>query len=584
MMRVQPTAQQIEYLNSIGASDKATPPEAGPDVLVDHTAANDMTGNSRRLRRCWWWLVVWFLAALVIAGTCVVRGEEPALQACQDQTPASGECFEAVIFFPDYFGEGGALPRTAEQPTPPIPACPEKVFVELETLRIAVDDLHAEMDGLSAETSHWKSIIEDRTLPKPGRNAEFPAEALGTAIRRFETTVQTTGLAVATRGKQVLWATIGLVAVTVVGVGGLLITQSKMIERLAQLEWLTYSGTFRSKASDGDGLLRIATPRRGEKAMDHHHRQSDPAILPLSDHRRPPVGPLTTEVLDLAKGFCDRAADRSSCGGSWRLGMASITGNVRSENQDYGVCFDVNDRAVLIVADGCGGLPFGQRAAYLASLTAAVTVACACGAYGDDRELSVQAVALDAILSASGRLAIEGERLGITEVRGGLRTTLIVLVAFESEVGYAYIGDGGGCLIRTTGEIEHFVDPQKASSSALHLLAASLGPTIEGTPVCGKVTRKAGDLVIVGSDGVFDRVEGSFPKDVMCGCLRHDGDLQATAQRIVEELAAYQDDAGYVCDDNLTLGIMGDGTRPTLSYGYWSQTEPEQSRGVDPEL
>lgn len=74
------------------------------------------------------------------------------------------------------------------------------------------------------------------------------------------------------------------------------------------------------------------------------------------------------------------------------------------------------------------------------------------------------------------------------------------------DFGYGYIGDGGGCLLRSSGEIFHFLKPQKADVNDLNVLSASLGPTIDGEPVFGMINRVVGDLVIVGTDGVFDKV------------------------------------------------------------------------------
>jgi len=170
-------------------------------------------------------------------------------------------------------------------------------------------------------------------------------------------------------------------------------------------------------------------------------------------------------------------------------------------------------------------------------------------------------------MAAARRLAIEGDKLNITDVRGGLRTTLIVVIGNHKKLGYSYIGDGGGYIVSPTGETRQFLAPQKASNSAMNVLAASLGPMMQGEPVTGMVDRRAGDIVIVGTDGVFDRVETSFPADVLRGCIQYDGDLQRTAEQVVGELASFKDTAGYVCDDNLTLGIMGSGISTSLSKG-----------------
>lgn len=288
---------------------------------------------------------------------------------------------------------------------------------------------------------------------------------------------------------------------------------------------------------------------------------------------RQPAGatPSAAEQLDtiaLALGPRGKTAIRTDVE-PWTVGLATLCGNVRSENQDNGLAFQVGDTSVVIVADGCGGLSHGQRAALLASTSAAASIA---SDLTKTRWVApdLERIARTAIDAAAHRLAVEGDKLNIKEVRGGLRTTLIVVVAHRRELGFAYIGDGGGIVLRPSGEQYQFLEPQKASGMALNVLAASLGPVMEGRPKSGRFDRMPGELVLIGSDGVFDRVPESFAKDVLRGCISIGGDLRATADRIVTELADVQDPSGYVCDDNLTLGLLGDGTPPKLQSGFWS--------------
>ena len=146
---------------------------------------------------------------------------------------------------------------------------------------------------------------------------------------------------------------------------------------------------------------------------------------------------------------------------------------------------------------------------------------------------------------------------------------MIVVVGESAAVSYAYIGDGGGCIVRTDGAVEQFLVPQKAFDQP-NILTASLGPQMQGEPVVGTIERRPGDLVMIGSDGIFDRTDPSFPRDVLKASIKFQGDLNVTAQQIVDELASSQDTLGYLCDDNLSLGIMGDGSAPVLAAGFWN--------------
>lgn len=259
----------------------------------------------------------------------------------------------------------------------------------------------------------------------------------------------------------------------------------------------------------------------------------------------------------------------------WRLGLASIKGHVRSENQDCGLCFSIAGQDVMIVADGCGGLPHGQRAAIIAATHAALYIIRRLSLKLNTRRLEIQDLAQGAIENASRGLNEECKPLENADLNEGLRTTLIVVIGNAHEFGYSYIGDGGGHVLHSSGEIRSFLDPQKAPGQAANVLAASLGPQMIGQPVTGSLIRKPGDLVVIGSDGIFDRVNPNFAKDVLDECIRLDGNLQKTAERIVEELASVKDSAGYICDDNLTLGIMGDGCAPILPQGFWHNTDKE---------
>jgi len=254
--------------------------------------------------------------------------------------------------------------------------------------------------------------------------------------------------------------------------------------------------------------------------------------------------------------------------GLWNAGLATRKGNVRGENQDYGLAFTVGGVQILVVADGCGGIPNGGRAAFLAAVTAAESLSLAYGSEGERPEPC--AAAAGAIRAAWIRLAAEGDKAHVSEAQCGLRTTLLVVVGDKAEYGFAYIGDGGGEVVRVSGKIERFLVPQKASD-APNVLVCSLGPGMQGEPMMGRLAREAGDLLLVGTDGVFDRVDGSFGRDVLLAVIQNEGDLQGVAEQVLDELVEMHDEAGYVCDDNVTLGLMATGAPPKLAPGFWDE-------------
>lgn len=269
-----------------------------------------------------------------------------------------------------------------------------------------------------------------------------------------------------------------------------------------------------------------------------------------------------TWMLDWASRSARIRVKPQHTAGPWRLGFACVTGPVRAKNEDYALCFSVNEHDVLVAADGCGGMDHGQYASYVAASAAAVKLV---GIYGSDPKSlpDPQAAASIAVRAASSQLSVEADRSGITDFSAGMRTTLIVVVANRDEVGYAYIGDGGACVVRSSGETMSFLEPQKADGMA-NVLSGSLGPEIQGDPVAGRFPRRPGDLVIVGTDGVFDRVQATFPNEIARLAALKQGDLTRVAQEVLRDFGSIKDDLGFVCDDNMSLLILGDG-RPPVS-------------------
>jgi serine/threonine protein phosphatase PrpC len=238
----------------------------------------------------------------------------------------------------------------------------------------------------------------------------------------------------------------------------------------------------------------------------------------------------------------------------WGAGVASITGPVRKENQDAAIVFEVESTAVLIVADGLGGLPHGQEAARVAVGAAALSAAEVLGGFPGPTA-HPELVAEQALLESAAALCRQARSSGWTETRDGFRSTLICVVATPTTYGFCYLGDGGGVVVRQTGAIDAFLVPQKADGIA-NVVAGSLGPVIHGTPVVGKLPRQGGDNLFIGTDGVFDRVPDGFAASVVRLLGSHDGDAQAVASLVVSDFASAKDGSLFVCDDNMSIAIL----------------------------
>lgn len=253
------------------------------------------------------------------------------------------------------------------------------------------------------------------------------------------------------------------------------------------------------------------------------------------------------------------------------IALATATGHIRSHNEDYGMCFTIAQKQVLILADGCGGLPFGSRASYLAACAAARTIVRLVGTSEEPSCLNMVKVCRHAMLKAGACLHEETSPINSSLVTG-LRTTLIVVIADEKEFSFAYIGDGGGMVIHKDGSVERFLVPQRNPECASNVLTASLGPTMEGEAIAGIVVRKPGDLMVCGTDGVFDFVDAEFTTDVWRSVNDFQGDLQRLADTVVQELAETRDSHGWICSDNLTLGLIGDDVSGLAPAGVPSTT------------
>ena len=267
---------------------------------------------------------------------------------------------------------------------------------------------------------------------------------------------------------------------------------------------------------------------------------------------------------------------------AWNIGWATRKGPVRPKNEDFVLAFEIARRQVVIVADGVSGEPHGGTAAFLACQSAAWSITRQLGrlrAWDQPDPSAVASLALEAASRTLGKVADAFHRTN------GLRTTLIIVIASPKAYGYAYIGDGKGCVLRTTGTLDEFLMPQRASSDAPNVLAACLGPRILGAAVSGLLARHPGDLLIVGTDGVFTEsvaLGKEFFKNLLGAALHFQGDLQRTVASVLDELCMARDQFGFLFDDNLSLVLVGDGQRPQLAPGFWSVSTQSPSEDAQP--
>lgn len=612
-MRVTPTREQMAYLASVGVSSEtiAQPGPRSAPPLEDRSSPG--SGSAGRVLQ--WWAMLLVIIAFLISLAGLARAQEPSparQEAATSGDPADRrvvrtpvERLDAIEAEIDGIKEAVGRAATGEQMV-----VNQQEIVEIDrrlaSLRKTLledtsehrDRVNREIQLIQADIGDIRANLAAMTKNQGHRTDEIAALVTSTAQQtdvrlnqaRYisEKLVETRMDALRGRldeqRKDFNQAVVWIVVIGAMGVGIIIVGRIFMENRMRQVEQAAISALSETAAAP-NGCPTAPESAKPTRPVLKSETEKKTAVEPTRPQPQLPPEPAKQmqSIIASAGKFRHIRVKPTLPSKIWELGLATHKGNVRSENQDYGVCFQIDGHDVLVVADGCGGVPHGQRAAYLAVVSAAVSVVRTYGMAPRWNTPHVKDAAAKAIMDAAHRLAVEGDKLNVTDVRGGLRTTLIVVIGNKRELGYAYIGDGGGCVVKPCGEVHRFLDPHKANDFAMNVLSASLGPLMEGEPATGVLKRQPGDILIVGTDGVFDRVDKTFPKDVLRGCIQYAGDFQKTAEHILGELAFFQDGAGYICDDNLTLGLMGDGTAPKLSPAFWSPVHEDTAAGADAE-
>lgn len=230
-----------------------------------------------------------------------------------------------------------------------------------------------------------------------------------------------------------------------------------------------------------------------------------------------------------------------------RMAIESRRGG-RMSNEDRSAAFTVDDYDVLVVADGMGGHIGGARAASIAVETAREYLTRRLP-LARDTEL-VEDLVRSAFARAAEALAAEDAEIGLGG-RGvdALRTTLIVAVVTPEQYAVGAQGDGGAWAQRATGINVALMKPAKGD--ATNIVTASLGPAPEGQVEVTTKRRMKGDLLVVCSDGVADRVGPDFDEALR----EYAGDATA-ASEIVRPILDSFEGRPAVFDDNLTLGVL----------------------------
>jgi len=188
----------------------------------------------------------------------------------------------------------------------------------------------------------------------------------------------------------------------------------------------------------------------------------------------------------------------------------SDVGFVRENNEDSFVVDENN--GIFAVADGVGGLPFGNLASRLAIkfLTSIIKNPQDCET---QEELSQILHDVHLNIVECGQL-VGGEN--------GIGTTFSVVRVLDSKVLYAHVGDS--CIFHKSGSSlekiskshtlgDELIDKHGEGAAAdmpehyMHTLTRCMGQDIDFEVDCGEIVLNPGDQVLICTDGVTNMVE-----------------------------------------------------------------------------
>lgn len=232
-----------------------------------------------------------------------------------------------------------------------------------------------------------------------------------------------------------------------------------------------------------------------------------------------------------------------------RAGMVSVTGPVRSRNEDAALLLGLdNGCTLLMAADGMGGHPDGHLASRLALLGACVGLR---EALNRPTMVDSKRVLLHAFSRARWTLR-RATRAG--RLKPGAGTTLIATLVESDHYVTTYLGDGGAFVRRADGSVEALMVVQKEQSNRLDRYLSADSPA-SWRPQISRVARRRQDTLAVGSDGVVDRVDIQTVLSWLASNVATKGlSMPQAVQQLLANFARLQaDDGEPIADDNMTL-------------------------------
>ncbi len=231
-------------------------------------------------------------------------------------------------------------------------------------------------------------------------------------------------------------------------------------------------------------------------------------------------------------------ADRRSLavGGGTAVAYSCRSPDKDTENEDSVAVIACGPQAaVLVVADGAGGLPAGKRA----SMTAVSTLA----------ESLRAAVGKATLLRTAVLNGIEAANAAVRDLANGSATTLTVVTIEDRAVRAYQIGDSGALVIGQRGLIKlqttahsptgfaveaGFLDQREAlHHEERHLVSNFIGTVDMSIDIGAGIELAPRDTLVVASDGLTDNVHVEEIVELV-----RKGPLDAAVDRLVETVGS----------------------------------------------
>jgi serine/threonine protein phosphatase PrpC len=204
----------------------------------------------------------------------------------------------------------------------------------------------------------------------------------------------------------------------------------------------------------------------------------------------------------------------------------------RRENEDaVAVISGGGGRCAMFVADGCGGMPSGAKAARLALKAVLDTAATASSSRRRFRDLVID--------------GIEKGNQSVIDLKRGAGTTLAAAVVDNGHVQTLHIGDAGVLVVSQRGRIKHRTMPHGPVGDAVragildeedapwheesHVVSNLVGSADMWMEMGPRVPLGQRDTIVVGSDGLF----GNFAPEEIAELVRT-GEVATAAERLRE--------------------------------------------------